>query len=54
MEFRGARLSLVCWRNIDVRVFVSAGSEAQCCFVGAQLEGNVLVPACVLRFDPGC
>lgn len=42
-----AHPSLVCWRNIDVRF------EAPCCFVGAQLEGIVLVTACVLGFDSG-
>ncbi len=28
-------------------------SEAQCCYVGAQLEGIILVTACVLGFDAG-
>lgn len=51
-----AHPSLVCWRNIDVRVFfflVRAGSEARWCFVGAQLEGIILVSACVLGCDAG-
>lgn len=45
--------SLVCWRNIDIRFWVSARSETQCCFVGAQLEGIILVTACVFSFETG-
>lgn len=33
--------------------FVTARSEAWCCFVGAQLEGIIWVSACVLGFDTG-
>ena len=32
---------------------VKVRSEAQCCFVGAQLEGIILVAACVLGLDAG-
>lgn len=48
-----AHPSLLCWRNIDVRFFAKARSEARCCFVGAQLEGIILVAACVFGFDTG-
>lgn len=40
-------------RNIDLRVFVIARSETQCCFVGAQLDGIISVTACVFGFDAG-
>lgn len=49
----GPHPSLVCWRNIDIRFFVSVRSETQCCFVAAQLEGIILVTACVFGFDTG-
>lgn len=32
---------------------VNAGSEMQCCVVGAQLEGVILVTACVVGFSTG-
>lgn len=52
-----------CWRNIVVSFFfsplrpllpaVSVRSETRCCFVGVQLEGIILVAACVSGFDAG-
>lgn len=50
---RGSYPSLVCWRNIDVRFLSAQDLRHSCCFVGAQLEGIILVTACVFGFDTG-